>query len=488
VVFPPTAVTTRHTLHGRDGALAYDATADWIAIRRVLQPVAHVFCTLYRVDHPESHHRPLTFVFNGGPGAASAYLHLGAMGPVRVEFGAMGDLPPSPARTVDNLDTWLAFTDLVFVDPVGTGFSRAFAGNSHDDPNCPESDEFWEIEKDLESLVEVIRQVLSTHHRWMSPVFIAGESYGAFRAAKMAGRLQQDVGAGLCGILLISPGIEFDALKGSDYDLTHWIELFPSLVAAAHHHGRSRNVPPDVPLETLLSEAEGLALNDLTRWLAQGQRLPAAERSRLSERMSELTGTPKDVIERAGGRISASLLCRTLLAHEGRICSQLDVSMTAANPFPDRAGHEGPDPTMFAVERLFASAINHHLRRVLQVDTELDYRVFSLDANKAWAAHKGRRNVFRKIEGATDDLRYAMSANQHLKVLIAHGVLDLVTPYFSSARRVPLMKLAPAQAANLTVRTYRGGHMFYCWNEARNRLHADVSEFYTDAIAAGARR
>jgi carboxypeptidase C (cathepsin A) len=237
--------TTHHTVELNGQEFRYRATAEWTTLRKIHKPVAEVFHTSYLAEGDDHASRPLTFVFNGGPGAASAFLHMGALGPQRVAFGESGSAPPMPVEVVDNLETWLAFTDLVFIDPIGTGFSRAIkedtagatpaaARDQSDGPN--ENPYFWEIDRDLDSLGELICRILSQLHRWTSPLFIAGESYGGFRVAKMARRLQETHGVGLCGALLISPAIEFEGLFGTDYNLTHWVEVFPSLVATAHHH------------------------------------------------------------------------------------------------------------------------------------------------------------------------------------------------------------------------------------------------------------
>ncbi|MGD8395837.1 MAG: peptidase S10 [Candidatus Eiseniibacteriota bacterium] len=497
--FPMPTATREGHLELAQGALEYRAIAEWITLRRIHKPVAHLFHTAYLAKNGGTD-RPLTFVFNGGPGAASAYLHMGALGPQRVVFGDSGSLPVPPTRVVDNAETWLAFTDLVFIDPVGTGFSRALkpekkgsAGSSSgaeeakakpesDDPK--ENPEFWDVGKDLDSLGEFIRRFLSKHHRWTSPIFVAGESYGGFRVAKMARKLQESHGVGLCGAVLISPAIEVDSLTGTDYDLTYWIELFPSLVAAAFHHGRARNVPDDATLEQVLRTAEAFATGELPRYLVQGTALPETERSALLERMAGLCGLPADLLGRAGGRIASTLFCRELLRDQRRLCGHYDASITTTDPFPDRNSYEGPDPTLFSIDRLFTGAINHQLRTNLGVETDLDYRLLSMDVNTAWKDSESK-HVFEKLKGAMDDLRYGMSLNEHMQVFLAHGYFDLVTPYYSSRRLVELMKLTPEQRSRLTTASYRGGHMFYSWDTSRQEFARDSAAFFAAAVGGG---
>ena len=492
-MFCTDGATTRHTLELKSGELSYRAIAEWTTLRKIHKPVAHVFHTAYLADSDGD--RPLTFVFNGGPGAASAYLHMGALGPRRVAFGDDGALPAPPVTVVDNLESWLAFTDLVFIDPVGTGFSRAIRdswdeGKTKDggdaQPAEPaENADYWEINTDLDALGEFIRRFLSQHHRWTSPLFIAGESYGGFRVAKMARSLQETHGIGLCGALLISPAIEFEGLFGSDYNLTYWTEVFPSLVASAFQHGLCRNLPDGTDVDRVLQLGESFATGELTQWLARGDALTADERAALVTRFADLTGLPESVVERAGGRVNARKFCRELLREQRRVSGMYDASLSTVDPFPDRDSFEGPDPSLAGLDRIFTGAINHQLRNTLQVDSELDYRLLSMDVFLKWKDKTGE-HVFRQLAGAMDDLRYGMSLNPHMRVMIAHGWFDLVTPYFASGRQIGLMKLTDEQAEMLETRNYNGGHMFYSWNESRRQFCADAEDFYERSVPGGA--
>ena len=485
--FPTKHSTTEHTLKLADGELQYTAEAGWITLRKIHKPIAQVFHAAYLQKDREAADRPITFIFNGGPGAASAYLHMGALGPQRVAFGESGSLPKPPTKVVANQESWLAFSDLVFIDPVGTGFSRALQDKKDkeakaeqaDDPK--ENSEFWELERDLESLGEFITRFLSKHHRWTSPIFIAGESYGGFRVAKMARTLQEDHGVGLSGALLISPAIELEALAGSDYDLTYWVELFPSLAAAAFQHGKIQNVPADATIESVLEIAEAFAKDQLTRLLVHGEVLPDEERQAIIGRMSELCGLSPEFLDRSSGRITSTVFCRELLRDQQRLCGHYDASITTVDPFPDRHDYDGPDPTLFSIDRLFSGGINHQLRSNLQVETDLDYRLLSMEVNEEWKDGT-QTHFFHKLVGAMDDLRYGMSLNEHMKVFICHGYFDLVTPYFSSGRIVNLMKLTPQQRENLVLANYFGGHMFYSWDESRLSFTAAAKAFYESAV------
>ena len=488
--FPHEKFVTQHQIQIHDETIAYQASAEWIRLRKVHKPIGHIFCTAYVCENDVDNQRPLTFVFNGGPGAASAYLHMGTVGPKRTEFGPNGTLTSGPTKIVDNLETWLTFTDLVFIDPIGTGFSRSLkdikkepVANDADRSAKDQSDEnpeFWEIERDLDSLGEFICRYLSKAHRWTSPIFIAGESYGGFRVAKMAKHLQEKHGVGLCGALMISPAIELEALSGSDYDLTYWLEVFPSLAASAHQHGKTRDIDPGTPLEEVLKRAESFAQNDLCRWLAHGEGMPQDEREKIISQMADLCGLSESLIERLAGRIDSTTFCRELLREQRKFCGKYDAAIATTDPFPDREKYEGPDP-LWSTDRLFTGAVNHHLRSTLQVDTELDYRLLSHEVHKAWKDGAEQKHFFNKVAGAMDDLRFGMSLNEHMQVFVCHGYFDLVTPYFSTGRLIEHMKLTNDYRERIVTRNYPGGHMFYSWDESRIAFRDDVRQFFGSA-------
>jgi len=260
--------------------IAYTATAKWLVLRKKERPSAEIFSVSYVADSTDLG-RPVTFVFNGGPGASSAYLHVGAAGPQRVDFPADGTLPAMPPRLVENEESWLAFTDLVFVDPVGTGFSRVIekdgekkGGEKKDEDKGrdggerkggePDPNEYFGYKRDLESLSEFIGRWLSGHRRWGSPVFISGESYGGYRVGRLVRILQETAGIGLNGAILISPALEIGTLASGDYDVLAWVDLVPTMAGAAAHHGRSRAFDDGIPLEEVRGAAEAFATGDYT--------------------------------------------------------------------------------------------------------------------------------------------------------------------------------------------------------------------------------
>lgn len=484
---PPNGSSSVHTitLDGRE--LSYVAEADWLVLHKDEKPVAEIFHVFYAVADDRT--RPLTVVFNGGPGAASAYLHVGALGPKRVAFNADGTPPAPPVSLVENAESWLAFTDLLFVDPVGTGFSRALP-DPEEKEKKGQSDaakEFWKVERDLQALGEFITRFLSARHRWDSPIFVAGESYGGFRAARLARLLQEKHGVGLNGVVLISPALEFALLDASDYDLLPWIDLLPSMGAAAAHHGKASAFSHPDDLEAVLAEAERFATESAPRLLLGGDALAEKERRRLSSALARVVGLDRSIVERSGGRVSARRFTRELLRDEGLVCGLYDATVTTVDPYPDRDVFAGPDPTLRSIERLFASGINTHLRRALGVDTERAYHLLSMEVNEGWQIDLQRHALQSQI-GATDDLRYGMSLNPAMKVRITHGIYDLVTPYFASNRIARLMRLSERSRGNLSLKHYRGGHMFYAWDESRREFATDMRRFYEEALAGDGER
>lgn len=463
----------------------YVSRGEWFVLREKEKPVAEIFSVAYLQEGAKG--RPLTFVFNGGPGAASVYLHVGALSTRRVSFAQDGKPLPPPSRLEDNAESWLAFTDLVFVDPVGTGFSRPIeepgTEGREKEGAKPKRDTqaFFGLKRDLQSLGEFMSRYLSRYDRWDSPVFIAGESYGGFRVAKLARLLQEGYGIGLNGAILISPALEFVLLDSSDYDVLPWVDAFPSMAAAAAFHGKSGVFPQGAPLTQVLTEAETFATTELAAFLAQGAAMAKPQRDRVLGRIARFLGLPAERVARSEGRITVPAFARELLEAERLVCGRYDATITVRDPFPDRDVFEGPDPTLVGIERVFAGGINKRIRGEIGVKTEREYHLISREVNKAWKIDFERHALESQV-GATDDLRYGMSLNPHMKVFITHGCYDLVTPYFASSRIRNLMKLDEPSAQNLTVRHFGGGHMFYTWAASRIAFRDTIAAFYIGAL------
>jgi carboxypeptidase C (cathepsin A) len=487
---PPAGARTAARWTAAGAAIDYTAGAQWLVLRKKDKPVAEIFSVAYVADGGDD--RPVTFVFNGGPGASSAYLHMGAVGPLRVAFARDGTLPRFPPRLVANEESWLAFTDLVFVDPVGTGFSRVIQDDDRSGEEAKRhtagtgddgAQEYFGYKRDLESLCEFMGRWLSDQGRWGSAVFIAGESYGGYRVGRLVRMLQETAGIGLSGAVLISPALELTPLEPTDYNVVGWVDLVPTMAIAAVHHGRSRAFPVGTPAEDVLRDAEEFATGDYATLLTRGASMGADDRNRILGRLADLIGLPGDMVARAEGRVTIDTFTRELLRDQRKVLGLYDATITTTDPFPDREQFSGPDPTLSGIAPVFTTAINRQLRSEIGVQTDREYVLLSHEVNESWRNDTPQQNFFAPTGGATDDFRYGMSLNPHLKAFITHGRYDLVTPYYASDRLRNLMRLDPGMASRLTVRHFGGGHMFYAWEDSRREFTAAIAEFVAEAIA-----
>lgn len=524
---PPATRQVTETWHGPDGPVEHTATAEWVVLRERDEAIAEVFAVSYvvtdadtgaddaaDVDSPEAtralpNDRPVTFVMNGGPGASSVYLHLGAVGPRRVAFAADGSTLPPPSRLVDNTESWLAFTDLVFVDPVGTGFSRIIEKGATREPRgtsdggggagtgsggeagssssgsgsqaSPDPRAFFGVERDLDSLGEFVTRWLSLHGRWGSPVVVAGESYGGFRGAKLVRRLAEKFGVGLSGAVLISPALEFATLDPTDYDVLAWVDLVPTMAAAAVHHGRSRTFAAGTATDEVIDGARDFATTRLASALIRGAGMPSDERDAVMDELADLIGLDPALVRRSEGRIGMQRFARELLRDEGRTLGLYDASTSVRDPFPDREAFEGPDPSLAGIDRVFGAGINQRLRGELGVEVDRPYELLSLDVNKRWKIDMDRHALEGPI-GATDDLRHGMALDPSVEVMINHGHFDLVTPFASSDRLRNLMRLDPDTAQRIHSHHFDGGHMFYAWEDSRIGFRDTIAAFYDATV------
>ncbi len=484
------------------GGLNIQTKADWIVLRKKEKPIAEMFYTDYRVKGKASKNvthksgtskRPITFVFNGGPGAASAFLHLGAMGPQIVYFTDEGVISPPPFKLVTNQESWIGFTDLVFIDPIGTGFSRIVdsehlnelsgvsSGATQDKKNeskpLVEEKEFYQLNRDLDSICEFIERYISDNHLWDAPIYLAGESYGGYRTAKLARRIQEKTGVELSGVIIISPAMEWYLLDDGDYQVDRGIDNFCSMALAAVFHGKSRVFKKGSPIQTIKMQIESFATKELAHALLVGSSYDQNELEKVYYKAADYLGLPKDMLKLSEGRMPFWRFCRELLKDQRLVLGFYDASITAYDPYPDREYHQAPDPTLVSDHRVFTSAINHHLRTHIGIKTDRRYELLNNEVNASWRRDE-QSHVFDTQVGATDDLRYAMSMNPHMKVVFTHGYYDLVTPYFSSERLVNRMKLPNELKKNLQIRHFEGGHMFYTWKKSRKSFTEWIKNVY----------
>lgn len=466
-------VSTSHSITVKRRKLNYTATTGRIVLRKEVHtdgkfdgylPKAEVFLTAYTVDGAGPRSRPVTFAFNGGPGSSSVWLHLGLLGPRRVVSGDVGELAPPPYGLADNAETLLQHSDLVFIDPVATGYSRAARGEKPGD--------FLGFQGDIESVGEVIRLWTSRNGRWLSPKFVAGESYGTTRAGGLAHHLQTRYGMYLNGLILISAALDFATIDFSaGNDLPYGLFL-PTYTAIAHYHG----LLGDRPLREVLAEAEEFASRDYPWALAMGSRLSTEERARTVARIAELTGLSEDYVDRVDLRIEHVRFFTELLRHRRRTVGRLDARFTgwAADYGLE---HFDDDPSGSALMGAYTAALNHYLYAELDYPNDLPYEILNMTTHEAWS--------FKEFENShvtvTDKLAAAMRANPHLKVHVGYGYLDGATPYFAAEHVMAHLRIPDELRANISGAYYEAGHMMYAHEPSRIQQSKDLAEFVAAA-------
>jgi carboxypeptidase C (cathepsin A) len=460
---PPPDAVSRHSAGQGEHRLSYTAVAGTLPISAGKAEVAaNIFHVAYILEGPQAA-RPVTFVFNGGPGAASAFLHLGAMGPRVVNFSADGATALQPVALVDNPDTWLGFTDLVFVDPVATGYSRSIAGTAEAERRA-----FFGVDKDADAMAEFVRLYLTRAGRMLSPVFLAGESYGGFRAGLVAKRLLAE-GIAVRGAVLVSPALEFSMVRHNPYALLPTALLLPSLAAT---HLELRDGPAG-SLDTL-PEIERFARGRYLVHLASGLR----NDTEIERDLGRYTGLAADVLRREYGRVSVRTFVREHRQRSERTLSRYDGTIGAPVP---RQGESRFDPILDGAVAVLTPAFTEYARTELGYRTDLPYELLNREVSGQW--DYGTSPTRQGFAGMLDQLQEARTHNTALGVLIVHGYTDLVTPYAVS--RYLVDQLAPIVTARpIEIKVYRGGHMMYLRPGSRNDLAADARAFYASVLKA----
>jgi len=448
----PADAVSDHSIDTSAGKLAYTATAGTLAFYdQSGEQSASVFYTAYVAKNAPPN-RPLTFVFNGGPGAASAFLHLGLVGPRILDLGRDGH-DATRANLRDNPDTWLTFTDLVLIDPIGTGWSRPA---KRDDAKT-----FWSVQGDAGAMAKVIALYVAKNNRAGSPKYLFGESYGGFRAAKTARALQSEQGVLISGIVMLSPLLEGWLTFGDDQSALNAALQLPSLAAAELE--RKNAFSPDK-----LAAAEKFAMTDYLTTLASAP--PNGEAAKaFYERVAKIAGLPVDAVTQARG-FAANAYVKTLRAPEGKIVSRYDATFAADDPYPERRSSRSPDPILDVVTRAYGGAMASYARNELNFKTEMTYTLLASDVHWDW--QNGRVQA-----SAEDDLRTLLAYDSSFRLLIAHGYSDMITPYAMTRYVLDHMPtFDPPGRAQLKL--YRGGHMIYLDPESRKAFSADASAFY----------
>lgn len=469
---PPRRFVTHHrfTAPAADGMpavdLPYTAVAEDIDLTdRDGKPTARFFAISYLAENPKRQEdRPITFFFNGGPGSASVWLHLGFVGPKRIDIPSdAGDPGAPPYRLKDNPWSLLRVTDLVEIDPVGTGFSRALGEKKDAD--------FWGYEEDADAVADFIRAFLTVHDRWNSPKYVLGESYGGIRAALLVPRLGE-LGVGLNGVILISPALNMGLLPfyTNGNDITYATHL-PTLAATAWYHHKLGDAWPS--LEALLAEVESFASGEYLQALFRGDALSAQEKDAIAERLHRYTGVSAQYARNSDLRLYAPRFVKELLRDDGMATGLLDTRY-AQRELDNAAEVPNADPFDAKTGPIYLSLFHPYLRDELGADIGETYVAQNPDANQSWKRGNGASRAFAGFVDVTADLAQGTKSNEALRVFTASGTYDLATAYFANAYMLHHSGIDPAR---LTMKVYPAGHMMYLHQPSLERLSRDVAGF-----------
>jgi carboxypeptidase C (cathepsin A) len=461
-------VKTQHTIHVDGQELRYTAVAGTLLLLKDDgKPKASIFYISYSLDGADKTKRPITFAFNGGPGSSSVWLHIGALGPKRVALTPDGQAVPPPYHLVDNQGTALSFTDLVFIDPVTTGFSRNAPG---EDPK-----QFHGLEGDIAEVGDFIRLYTSRYGRWASPKFLAGESYGTTRASALSLYLLENEGIYLNGITLISSILNFETARFAVGNDLPYILFLPTYTAAAWYHKKLSGDLQSGDLQHAVEEARKFAGGPYKDALMKGDQLSAAERKDMAQQVAKFTGLPPEYVESADLRISIFRFTKELMRNEretvGRYDSRLEgVDRDAAGERPEY------DPSYAAVQGAFTADFNEYIRGELNWQTDMPYEVLTGKV-QPW----NYSDFTNQYVDVAERLRSAMSQNQFMRVLQMNGYYDLATPFFATEYTFDHLGLEPKLRGNVTLHYCDAGHMLYLKQNCLDELHKDMADMYRAA-------
>jgi carboxypeptidase C (cathepsin A) len=466
---------TQHAIVVGGQRVEYDATVGNIVLRDSAdQPIATVFYTAYtRRGVRDMSHRPITFAYNGGPGSSSIWLHMGALGPRRVVTPDAQHAAPPPYTIVDNEYTPLDKTDLVFIDPVGTGFSRPLGKAKGKD--------FWGVDEDVRSLAQFISRYLSENDRWNSPRYLAGESYGTTRSAALVNYLQRRDNMDFNGVILMSAVLDFQTITFDDGNDMPFIMYLPAYAAVAWYHHALPNQPKD--LRPFLKEVEHFAMTDYATALLAGADLAPAERTRIINQLHQYTGLSTDYIDKADLRVEAGQFEKELLREHGSVVGRLDARFTG--PTGDLLAERAPyDPQSADISSAFVSAFNQYLHGELNFGKGMQYTV---SGNvQPWNWNHGQRRGWPGHTNVAVDLSQALQYNTRLHVQLNSGLFDLATPYYAAEWTMAHLQLPKELQSHVHEEEYDAGHMMYLHEPSLAKLKKNIASFIDLTSGAGA--
>ena len=461
-VIEPAPVVKKHTISLNGKTLNYTTTTGRLPITNEHGEVeAHMFFVAYLLDNPPAK-RPLMFSFNGGPGSASVWLHMGVLGPKIVRMKDDGTYPPPPFELVDNAHSFLPFTDMVFIDPVGTGYSRAVK---------PElGKKFFGAQGDIASVSEFIRLWLGRYQRWSSPLYMIGESYGTFRAAGVAGYLV-DRGVAFNGVVLISSILQYQTARFSPGNDLPYSLFLPTYTAIAWYH-KKLEAGLQGDLREAVKEAEQYASGEYVTVLAKGDRLTPAERTKAIDKLHRLTGLEKRYLDQHDLRIEINHFTKELLRDRGMLVGRLDGRLTGVEGLNGDPVSEF-DPSMTAIRAPYTAIFNDYARRELGYESDLHYYILG-GGTGPWDWGQAGSNRYAETAGA---LRQAFAKNPYMRVYVGSGYYDLATPYFATEYTFSHMGLPAMYKGQITTKMFPAGHMFYSLKPALAELSKDIEAF-----------
>lgn len=469
------AILKTHSIKVGGKDLAYRSLTGFLPIKTEAGEIeAQLFYTAYLVDSGDAKQRPVTFCFNGGPGAGSLWLHLGAIGPRRVPMNPDGSMPPPPYRLVDNPSTWLDKTDLVFIDPVGTGYSRA---------KTPDiAKRFFSLRGDIESVGAVIRTWLTENRRWGSPLFLAGESYGTTRAAGLAGHLVEK-GVSFNGIFLISTILNFQTARFARGNDLPYAVFLPTYTAIAHYHKR---LPADLQasIEKAIGESRRYASGEYQSVLYKGDALTAADRQKAVAQLARLTGLSPAFIDRSDLRIEIQRFCKELMREKGLTVGRLDGRLTSSTEGSLASERPEFDPSLTAIRPPYTSAMNQYAREELGFETEYEYFALGGGVTAPWDFHIASSPGGQGYADTSLALREALAKNPYMKIFVASGYYDLATPFEAALYTIQHMGLDGNLRKNFHFAEYEAGHMMYIHEPSLTKLKQDVDHFFSGTLTA----